>query len=143
MLRYCRVELRDYGIETIYPNGSRSANWIPTIEREAFVRLSESLGFRDPLEYLRHHDLSHSFLSDRMFGIASPTLYSAAHGERRHGVIDRRQNHYEERMVYYWQRFVAFEAQPIDDDWLRYYDEYVLIATELGLWPIDRLPLRQ
>jgi hypothetical protein len=97
MLRYCRVELRDYGIETIYPDGSRSANWIPTIEREAFVRLSESLGFRDPLEYLRHHDLSHSFLSDRMFGIVSPTLYSAAHGECRHGVIDRRQNHYEER----------------------------------------------
>lgn len=128
VLRYCRVELRAGGIETLFPDGPRSANWPP--DDAGFRQCARGCGFGDDaLRYLRDHDLAHSFLAEFMFGTVSPTLYAAAIGERRHDHrgLDRRGNLFEERMVWHWQRYangISNVSELEWKDWIAIYIDY-------------------
>lgn len=132
-LTLCRIELRPYGVETLFPDGTRSANWIPYADRSAFEQVARDCGFDDPLAYVREHDISHAFLAERMFGMVSPTLYSAAHGERRHSILDRRQFLFEERMVWHWQRYARGIGARVEDEWQAWLEGYRELLDGLGI----------
>lgn len=119
-LRHCKFELAVYGCITRFSDGSETGNW-PWPDA-AYLRLVQDCGHIDPLEYCREHDLCHSFLAEKMFDRPSPILWASAHGK----LVD---GDYEEKLVYYFQRFVHLLAHSPDPEW--------------GLWKTDFIALMQ
>jgi hypothetical protein len=114
-LYHCLVRDREGGVETVFPDGAISTNIAP--DDVSFLEVATQCGFKDPVAYVREHDLAHSFLAEKMFGKSSPIVWAAAHNLS----IDSIAAMYEERWVYHWQRFTNGRAGPMEwmwSDWL-------------------------
>ncbi len=115
--RFCRIEFTVWGAVTRFEDGTESANWPP--QDGKFLEVVGACAFTDPVRYIQHHDLAHTFLSEKLFGEPSPTLWEAAHG--RVGP-----NLYEERAVYHFQRYLRqvdfSQAEYARADWLEEFD---------------------
>lgn len=125
-LKHCRLEMRPYGIETVFPDGLNSSNWPP--DDVSFLRIVSDCGFNDPIAYIRDHDLSHAFLAERMFDIPSPVLWMAAHCVTPHG---GNLGAFEERTVYYWQRFISKVGPCIEPEWKEWAADYLRLRARV------------
>jgi hypothetical protein len=114
-LKYCIVNATNTGVETIFPDDTISTNWPP--DDEYFRQVVKDCGFNcDEIGYIRHHDLSHAFLAEKMFDKPSPVLWNAAHEI----AMDINASLYEERWVYYWQRFAMRIIPPLELEWIHW-----------------------
>lgn len=122
-LRHCVFETTSWGCRTRFADGSESSNW--PLGDDAFVRLAAACG-SDALTYVREHDLCHSLLAERMFDRPSRTLWAAAHGTK------SIESDWEEKMVYYFQRFVHGKARAPDLDWCEWKQQVLRIRCGIA-----------
>jgi hypothetical protein len=111
-LKYCILNPISNGIETVFQDNTISTNWPP--QDELFQYVVRQCGFNDDhIFYIRHHDLSHAFLSEKMFDRPSPVLWNAAHEIS----MNETSSLFEERWVYHWQRYTMNQAKPLEKEW--------------------------
>ncbi|WP_407529419.1 hypothetical protein [Methylobacterium oryzisoli] len=66
-------------ITTFREDGSQSRMW-PPIGEAWYQAIARNLGYTDPLQYAREHEITHHWLADEMGWPHSWSLWSAAHG---------------------------------------------------------------
>lgn len=116
-LRHCELLWQDYGALVLFGDGATSSNWVPA--DPAFTRLAADMQMA-PVEYVRHHELSHAFLAERMHDAPSPVQWHGAH----HLELDRVASRYEERWVYHWQRYALDLGHALEAEWLGWLPEF-------------------
>lgn len=68
-----RVEFCD-GTRTLLDYGN-----MPPDQADWYRGIAHLCGYDDPFRYAVHHDLAHCWLSQRLWGVPSPTLWAVAH----------------------------------------------------------------
>lgn len=89
-------------IRTTYPDGTFAELWTSGVPPDQARQWAMALGYADPWDHFREHDLIHSWLALEMGLPHSPTLWSVAHG----GCSDRDTIDWEEWLVTEFQRFL-------------------------------------
>jgi hypothetical protein len=109
-LKFCDVRSSAGGIATRFEDGAGCFNR-PILD-DAYRRLAENCGHEDPLHYCWEHDYCHAMLSQFVFDKPSNVLWAAAHGEQ-----DPPGAEWEEKVVYYFQRFIHGNGYSPDPQW--------------------------
>lgn len=109
-LKYCQLTARDFSVDTVFSAGGSCSNWVPH-DDESYRRVAEQCGHSDPLTYCREHDYCHALLAEMMFDKPSAVLWAAAHNR------DTEAADWEEKLVYYFQRFLHYRAPAPEQQW--------------------------
>lgn len=118
LLSHGTIERTPFGCTTRFSDGTETSNW-PHGDL-AYKHLVEQCGHRDnALAYCREHDLAHAYLAEKMFGKASAVLWASAHNLPPQPVAD-----WEEKLVYYFQRFLHGHGASPDPMWVDWDGEF-------------------
>jgi hypothetical protein len=110
-MKLCELYAVPYGVVTIFEDSSRCTNWVPNNDA-SYMQIVEACGHTSAIDYCREHDYVHALLAEKMFDKASPTLWAAAHGHRYTEAAD-----WEEKLAYYFQRFIHDRCESPDPAW--------------------------
>ncbi len=111
-----------------YPDGTESSNWAHP-DDQFYKDIASHCGFSpdELMEYCFQHEFVHSFLPLKFFGRESYVVNMSAH-QRKASISAAMM---EERMVYYFQRFMHDKTiVPMDNDWYAYREEALQILKD-------------
>lgn len=109
-MKYCRVVKTAFGITTHYPDGTESSIWPQ--DTDFYREVVDLCGHTSALDYCFEHDFCHNLVAEVFFDSTSYTIWSQAHGE-----VDGHASAYEERLVYYFQRYLRDLVPCCDPQW--------------------------
>lgn len=114
--RACSYYEKDGVFISRYIDGSESSNW-PLLEDKSYKAIAAQLGFsssvNDLTRYGYEHEFCHHFVPTRFFGRASYVVWNSAHDLPGRMVAAQM----EERMIFYFQRFLHGLIPIPDRDW--------------------------
>lgn len=125
-LKHCRIVPAKWGCTTFFEDGSETSNW-PQLGAD-FEEVAAACGSASKVSYIREHDLCHALLAEKMFDRPSEVLWRSAHGISSHLSC----GDWEEKLVFYFQRFIHQRARAPEPMWVLWKDEALHMARTLN-----------